>query len=315
MQSERSILRKGAFFIALSTLLLCSSCFSNKSLRLSDQELYQLGTQQFEHKKYLKSRETYTLLLDYYPDSSYAAEAQLSKADAYFNEKSYIEAGIEYNLFLEFHPAHPRADYALFQEAECNYINIRSIDRDQTNVIETIKKLKKLQSLYPQSTYRDQAQERIEECQSLINNHSLYVARFYYRWARFVSSIERYNSLLSTEPAIDDELLKTVQDELEQVKQEYLTFLIGLSDKNFLKGRYHGTLSAYEKMLEYFPEKENDETVLFRMALSYESTEDYDNASTYFQKVIDHFPSGEHAAEAQEHLSQIKAKREAVPAT
>jgi len=291
-------------------VLMCSACLSNKSLRLSDTELYQLGTKQFSAKKYIKSRETFSLLVDYYPDSSYAAQAQLLKADAYFKEGNFIEAGVEYNLFLEFHPAHAQADYALFQEAECYYTQIRSIDRDQTNVRETVKKLKTLLALYPASQYVTKAEQRIAECQKLLHDHSLYVARFYHNWDRYISSIERYNYLLSLEPPLSEGEVSVIRSELAAVRQDYYQFLLQLSDKSYLKGQHYGVIASYEKLLEYFPEEANDETVWFKLARSYQSVKNYDKAKIYFMKIIDSFPSGVYAEEAREQLKQIEADTE-----
>jgi len=287
------------------TSLFIFGCFANKSLRLSDQELFKLGQTQYNKNKYIKARETLTLLIDYYPDSVFTGEAQMLKADSFFKEKNYIEAGVEYGLFLEFHPAHPKADYALFQEAECNYKHVGSIDRDQTNTLETMKKLKKLVALYPDSPFVPKAKERIAECQELIQSHSLYVARFYNRWGVYSSSINRYKLLLNSKPPITDTFRSTLVAELKEVKLKYHDILITRSHKNFEKGKFAHAANGYELLLKHFPDTEKDEFILFRMATSYLQMKKYDKAKDFYQKILDTNPEGQHSQQSHEKLEEI----------
>ncbi|MFC1848638.1 outer membrane protein assembly factor BamD [candidate division CSSED10-310 bacterium] len=296
--------------VLFSTLVLCASCLSNKSLRLSDHELFQLGSKQFNKKKFIKARETFTLLIDFYPDSQYSGEAQLLKADAFFREKNYIEAGVEYSLFLEFHPAHPKADYALYQEAECNYKHIKSIDRDQTNVLETIQKLKKLVSLYPASPFVPKAKERIAECQNLFHLHSLYVARFYARWGEYRSSIHRYQNLSETKPPPSNELAETIATELSVVRSKFYQYLSTLADKYYEKGRYAQASFGYAEIVKYFPDDKQRDRVLFRLATSHFQLKDYDKAKDYYQQLVDDFPQGEFYEKSVEKLQKIAEQSE-----
>lgn len=293
----------------LAVLLLIAfsvgGCMSNKQLRLSDTELHILGLQQFDAKKFIKARETFTYLIDYYPDSSFAAEAQLLKADSYFREKNYIEAGVEYGLFLEFHPAHPKADYALFHEAECHYKYIGGIDRDLMNVEATIRKLQKLTQLYPESSFVPQARERLAECQRMLLDHSLYVARFYQRWGELRASMHRYDMILTAEPPPDEELKTLAETELAAVSTQYHDWLVDNAETAYIKGRYSAVVWSYEELLKYFDDEKESETLLFRLANSYRNIRKLDKAREYYELLLEKFPRGEYAEQAREHMTEL----------
>lgn len=301
-----------AFLImSLFAITMVSSCLSNRTIRLSDKELYTLGQKQFTKKKYIKARETFTTLVDNYPDSAFSSDAQLLKADAFYKERNYIEAGVEYGLFLDFHPAHPKADYALYQEADCNYKHIHSIDRDQTNVHETIKKLRKLVALYPDSPFVPKAKERIDECNRLIEAHSLYVARFYERWKEYKASIVRYELLLQNKDSVlSAETRQDVAKELAAVRQIYYDLLIDYANRNYTEGKYYAAMVHFEELLRFYPEEENKEEFLFQLARTYHNLKKYDEARDYYSRIIVRFAEGKHADESANYLKTIEKEEQ-----
>lgn len=289
-------------------LISMTSCLSNKVIRLADYELFKLGQQQFNAKKFIKSRETFTLLIDYYPDSKFTGDAQLMKADAFFKEHNYLEAGVEYNLFIQFHPAHPRADYALYQEAECTFKHVRSIDREQTEINETVKKLKQLISLYPTSKFVPLAKSRLKECFSLINQHSLYVAKFYYHWGEYKSSITRYQNMLKSTPKPDEKLTIQINQGLIKVKDKYKKRLLFVSAKAFKKKNYAQTVAAYEELFKIFPEIQKKEKLLFQLATSYIKVEKKDDANKYLKMLLKDYPKGTYSKKASVLLNTLKTE-------
>jgi len=292
--------------ITVFTLSIFAGCLSNKAIRLSDKELYSLGQKQFTKKKYIKARETFTMLVDNYPDSAFSSEAQLLKADAYYKERNYIEAGVEFGLFLEFHPAHAKADYALYQEADCNYHHIHSIDRDQTNVHETIRKLRKLIALYPDSPFIPSAKERLDECTLLLEAHSLYVARFYERWKEYRASLVRYDLLLSNKDSVlTSKSRQAAEKELTAVRKTYYDLLVEYANRNYSEAKYYSAMINLEELLRFYPDEEQKEEVLYQLARSYHNLKKYDEARDYYSRIVIRFSEGKYAEECSNYLKEI----------
>ena len=80
------------------------------------------------HTDYTKAIETFQAIIDNYPYSDYAIQAELAIADAYFEDEKYEEALSYYRDFGDLHPQHEKVPYTLFQAALCHERRKRSAE-------------------------------------------------------------------------------------------------------------------------------------------------------------------------------------------
>lgn len=110
---------------------------------IDDQGLYEAGLRFFESYNYPSARKEFGLLLDNYPSSSFADDAQYYIAETYYNEKWFEKAILEYQLVIEKYPEGDRRPSAYLKQGLA-FENIG----DSTNAKV---RYKELVQLYPDS--------------------------------------------------------------------------------------------------------------------------------------------------------------------
>ncbi len=83
---------------------------------IDDQGLYNAGVQYFESYNYPSARKELGLLLDNYPSSPLADDAQYYIAETYYNEKWFEKAILEYQLVIEKYPEGDKRPSAYFKQ-------------------------------------------------------------------------------------------------------------------------------------------------------------------------------------------------------
>lgn len=110
---------------------------------VDDQGLYDTGVRYFESYNYSSARKELGLLLDNYPSSPLADDAQYYIAETYYNEKWFEKAILEYQLVIEKYPEGDKRPSAYFKQGLA-FENIG----DSTNAKV---RYKELVQLYPNS--------------------------------------------------------------------------------------------------------------------------------------------------------------------
>jgi tol-pal system protein YbgF len=88
-----------------------------KTAPVSDASLFKDGTDKLSGKKYAAARESFGLLLQKYPKSELASNAQFNIGESYFGEKSYEKAILEYQVVIEKYPKSAKRSSALYKQA------------------------------------------------------------------------------------------------------------------------------------------------------------------------------------------------------
>jgi tol-pal system protein YbgF len=82
-----------------------------------DSALLKDGVEKLGQKKYPAARESFSTLLQKYPKSELASNAQFDIGESYFSEKSYEKAILEYQLVIEKYPKSAKRPSALYKQA------------------------------------------------------------------------------------------------------------------------------------------------------------------------------------------------------
>ena len=181
-------------------------------------ELYEQGLDAIEgtsilgiytHVNYANAIGIFQSIIDNYPYSDYAVEAELQIADAYFSEHRFEEALSYYRDFGELHPQHEKVPYTIYRAALCHERQMKTKNRDQTATHKSVAFLDRLIISYPHSEYTNDAEALWRSLQVQLAEHVEGIADFYMSRGEYESAAERYRSLLNEYPGLglDDRVL------------------------------------------------------------------------------------------------------------
>ncbi len=139
-------------------------------------------------------------IVEDYPLSPVAADAELLLADAYYAGGQYSDSAAYYANFVALHPGHPKAPYALFQKGMSYFRDVRSIDRDQTSDQKALLAFGDLISMYPESIYVDKAKDMTFFLKSRLAEREFYIGKFYYKDKKYKGALARFAEVLKKYP-------------------------------------------------------------------------------------------------------------------
>jgi outer membrane protein assembly factor BamD len=168
-----------------------------------DRYLYERATELAGRRRWLQARAYFRQIVDNYPQSNFRPDAKLGLGDTYLGEntiESLVLGQQEFREFLTFFPTHARADYAQYRLAISHFQQMSSPDRDQTETKEAVAELTLLIQRYPQSSLIPEAREKLREAQTRLTDSEFRVGYFYYRSRWYPGAVERFSSILKSDP-------------------------------------------------------------------------------------------------------------------
>jgi outer membrane protein assembly factor BamD len=151
---------------------------------------------------YSRAIEIFQSIIDNYPYSEYAVDAELRIADAYFSDGKFEEALSYYRDFADLHPDHEKVPYTIFRSALCHESQLESIERDQTATRSALVFLDRLLVRYPHSEYAREAEPMWRSLQVHLAENSESVADFYRDRGEYEAAAERYRNILNDHPGL-----------------------------------------------------------------------------------------------------------------
>ena len=159
--------------------------------------LYQAGVEAYNRGRYSRAVEYFTRVKERFPLHELALMAEIGIADAYYSDKEYANAELAYTDFLNLHPTHEHIPYVIYQIGMCHYMNMLSIDRDQTETVRALKEFEQVIARFPTSKFAVLAEEKLRECRKRLAAKEFYVGQFYFRRGLYQSAVKRFEYLLS----------------------------------------------------------------------------------------------------------------------
>jgi outer membrane protein assembly factor BamD len=159
-----------------------------------------MGMEKFNKKDYRDAIPHYQKILENYPFSFYAIQAELKIAESYFLDKKYVEALVHLHGFQELHPTNENIPYVLWMKAVAYSEQFRTIDRDVSSMDSSKRELVELTARFPDSPYADDAREMLVTVNGRLAEHDFYVAHFYYRGADYYAALKRFQRILDDYP-------------------------------------------------------------------------------------------------------------------
>lgn len=145
------------------------------------------GLKAMKARNYTEAETYFEHVRTKYPYVDAATEAELMLGDCDFAQEKFVEARDRYTTFVKLHPNHARVDYAAFRAALTHYKEIPSdffllppsSEKEQVEVRNAGIAMSDFIRLYPQSTYRGEAQKTLNDVHARLAAHEYYVAEFY----------------------------------------------------------------------------------------------------------------------------------------
>lgn len=177
-------MRRMRFFLATGAtlILLFSSGCSEKLSRqtgLTDADLFARGQKQAEQKKYGAASEAFQILLERFPSSPLAAQAQFGLASNRMANKQEIEAEVAFDDFLRLYPADPKIPDALLLKGDLLARQALPPGRDQGKTREAIKAYTLFLEREPNSPRAREASGKIRELRNRLALHEATVVNHF----------------------------------------------------------------------------------------------------------------------------------------
>ncbi len=202
-------------------LILVSACATRK--QPNGENYYVQATKEYNSHFYQPAIADYQKLIDEYPFSPYAEEAELNIGLAYYKQHDYAEVVGSLNDFLRMHPTSKHLDIASYYLAMAHYVQMGRPDQDQTNTELALKQFQSIEQRFPESDFAALAHEQIEICREMLARHEYLIGDFYYDRANYKASESRMAELMALYPdtPIAPEALYHLARTLEKQGKKY----------------------------------------------------------------------------------------------
>jgi outer membrane protein assembly factor BamD len=188
-------------WVLMIVIALVSGCAGRKEPpEPTAEQNYLMGMEKFDKKNYRDAIPYFQRILENYPFSFYAIQAELKIAESYFLDKKYVEALVHLQGFQELHPTNENIPFVLWMKAVCYSEQFRTIDRDVSAMDSSKRELIELTTRFPDSPYAPEANEMLMKVNGRLAEHDFYVAHFYYRSADYYAALNRFQRILDKYP-------------------------------------------------------------------------------------------------------------------
>jgi outer membrane protein assembly factor BamD len=197
------------------SLLLLPGCASvsdkaDETVGWSADKLYAEAKAALNDGAYEKAVKYYEKLEARFPFGTFAQQAQLDSAYAYYKMDESPAAIVAADRFIRLHPQHPSAPYAWYLKGLANFKGDLGLfgnlggqdmtERDPKAAAESFATFKELVLRFPESRYASDAQKRMKFLVNALAQHEVHVADYYFRRGAFLASINRAQQSLLDYP-------------------------------------------------------------------------------------------------------------------
>lgn len=192
------MIKRVATITAACALLAAVGCTTRNPP--TGENYYVQATQEYSQHFYKPAIDDYQKLIDEYPFSPFAEEAELNIGLAYYKSHDYAEAIGTLNDFLRMHPTSKHLDIASYYLAMSHYDQIGRPDQDQTHTQLALEQFETISRRFPESDFAALSREQIEICREILARHDFMIGEFYQGRANFRAAESRMAQVLALYP-------------------------------------------------------------------------------------------------------------------
>ncbi len=176
----------------------------------SAEKLYAEAKDELKGGNYDKAIKYFERLESRYPFGSYAMQAQMEIAYAYYrqNEQAQCLAAIE--RFIRLHPNHPNVDYMYYLRGLVNFNDKKGLfdfiseqdptERDPKATRAAFNAFKQLVERFPDSKYAEDSRDRMKYLVEAMAQYEVHVAQYYLKRGAYVAAVNRAQNVIRDYP-------------------------------------------------------------------------------------------------------------------
>lgn len=167
----------------------------------SASKLYAEARDEMASGGYDKAIQYFEKLEARYPFGTYAQQAQMEIAYAYYRQGEQEQALAAADRFIKLHPNHPNVDYVYYLRGLINFndqvglldfiAHQDATERDPKAARDAFDAFKQLAERFPNSKYTADAISRMKYLINAMAQHEVHVANYYYRRGAYVAAANR----------------------------------------------------------------------------------------------------------------------------
>ena len=216
--------KKLSLLLAAMTLCGLTACSllpdkADETKNWSATKLYSEAREEMAGQHYEAAIKLFERLESSYPFGTYATQAQMEIAYAYYKSQDQAQALASVERFIKLHPNHPNVDYMYYlrglisfndQLGFLNFVYTQDpTERDPKATRESFAAFKVLVEKFPNSQYTPDAIARLNYLINAMANYEVHVASYYYRRGAFLAALNRAQGTVkdySESPAAEEAL-------------------------------------------------------------------------------------------------------------
>jgi len=189
----------------------------------TSEDFYAQAEAMFERSDYNAAIDNYQHVIDQFPFSPYAEDAELKIALSLYQQHKYTEAISAFADFQRMHPTNKNLALASYYMGMAYFDQIHRPDQDQSNTENALAQFQTLERRYPESEFAQLAQDQIEICREMLARNEQIIGEYYYKRAHFRAAESRLAELMQKYPdtPIAPEALYELAVTLEKEGKKY----------------------------------------------------------------------------------------------
>jgi outer membrane protein assembly factor BamD len=152
-----------------------------------------------------------------HPYSPEARRAMVLAAYAYYKAGKFPEAIASAERYTVMHPGTKDAPFAHHIIGSAYFDDMKGANRDQGATRKALDQFKIIKTRYPDSTYAEQADNRIRICEDTLAAQEMEVGRYYLKRKNYVGAINRFKTVVS-----DYQTTNHVEEALARLTESYM---------------------------------------------------------------------------------------------
>ncbi|MGH7925359.1 MAG: outer membrane protein assembly factor BamD [Candidatus Binatus sp.] len=164
------------------------------------EDYYAQAQLDFATKEYKAAIENYQMVIDKYPFSPYAEDAEMKIGLAYYQQQDYAEAIGALDDFERMHPTSKNLELVTYYIGLSYYDQIGREDQDQGKTAAALKRFQELEERFPEGDFAQLAHDKVVVCREMLARNQMIVGNYYYKRANFRAAESRFAELLQKYP-------------------------------------------------------------------------------------------------------------------
>ena len=186
------------FVLILVGALIISNCAGKKPIeKLSHEERFKRGQEYLEKGKYYNAQQEFQIVVLSGSHTELGDDAQYYLAESYFKNKEYLLAISEYERLTRKMKYSEYVEKSRWRICEAYVAESPKYFHDQTNTDKALQKLQEFIDEYPNSEYREDANDTINQLRNKLAEKIMRSAILYNKLHAFDSAIVAYEDLLN----------------------------------------------------------------------------------------------------------------------